>query len=414
VNAGKILVCNIGSTSLKFRLFEMPSEQLLAKGGVERIGSSSSPWKAEVAGEVLEGEERFENHDAAIRRIATLLEGRAVRSFDQLAAVGFKPVMARGISGTQVLEEPVLEAMEALNTLFPAHNPPYVAGVRAFRRLYPAVPCIGTFETAFYDQVSPERYRFPVPLEWEEKYGIRRYGFHGASHRFVTQRAAELRGTEQLRIISCHLGGSSSIAAVRDGVAIDSSWGMTPQSGLPQNNRVGDFDVFAAIYLARDLGLGIDEVERQLASNGGLKGMSGAASGDIRDLFAAEAKGDERARVALAVFINQIRKYIGQFLVALNGADVLVFTAGIGENNPSLREKICAELEFCGLKLDPVANAACRASEAIISAPDSRIEVRVIPTNEEIVIARNAWTLLHSKQQFSSLPTAPMSANRPA
>lgn len=386
----KILVANIGSTSFKFRLFEMPSERLLAKGGIERIGSADCPYSIAVGdGAAKKGSARFSDHAAAIRFVEEELGG-----FEDLAAVGFKPVMAKGISGTQFMDEPVLRAMEDFNTLLPAHNPPYIAGVRFFNRLYPGLPCIGTFETAFYDHVPANTTRYPVPLEWEKNFGIRRYGFHGASHRFVSGRCAELRGTDKLRIISCHLGGSSSIAAVVNGRAINSSWGMTPQSGLPQNNRVGDFDCFALIYLARNLGLGLDTVEKALTSDSGLKGMSGLPSGDVRDLLEASAKGNGDAKIAIDVFVAQIRKFIGQFLVEMNGADALIFTAGIAENNPGLRAAVCADLGFCGLELDPAANAATRATEAIISTPASKIEVRVIPTNEEIIIARNAWEKL--------------------
>lgn len=390
MNPNKILVANIGSTSFKFRLIEMPSERVLAKGGVERIGGAESTYKYQIGDDPEQkGVASLPDHAAAIALVEKELGG-----FNGLAAVGFKAVMARCISGTQVLDEPVLRAMEEINTLLPAHNPPYVAAVRSFHRSHPKLPCIGTFETAFFDEVPVENTRYPVPREWETKYGIRRYGFHGASHRFVSQRCAELRGTDKLRIISCHLGGSSSIAAVRNGKAVNSSWGMTPQSGLPQNNRVGDFDVFALIYLARDLGLGIDAVEKALTSQSGLKGMSGLATGDIRDLIEASAKGNTDARIALDVFVAAIRKYIGQFLVELNGADVLIFTAGIAENHPWLREKICADLDFCGLELDREANSRTAAFEAVISTPRSKIEVRVIPTNEEIIIARNAWAKL--------------------
>jgi acetate kinase len=390
MSPNKILVANIGSTSFKFRLIEMPSERVLAKGGVERIGSADAPWKAQIGSEPEQkGVADLPNHGAAIALVEKLLGG-----FEGLAAVGFKPVMARGISGTQVLAEPVLKAMEEINTLLPAHNPPYVAAVRSFHQSHPNLPCIGTFETAFYDDVPVENVRYPVPREWETKFGIRRYGFHGASHRFVSQRCAELRSTDKLRIISCHLGGSSSIAAVRDGKAINSSWGMTPQSGLPQNNRVGDFDVFALIYLARDLGLGIDAVEKALTSQSGLKGLSGLATGDIRDLRDAASQGNADAKIALDVFVAAIRKYIGQFLVEMNGADVLIFTAGIAENNPALREQICANLDFCGLELDREANNKTGAVEAVISTPGSKIEVRVIPANEELIIARNAWAKL--------------------
>ena len=386
----KILVANIGSTSFKFRLIEMPSERVLAKGGAERIGSAESPWKVQIGDQpATEGTSPMPDYAAAIAWVE-----KALGSFDGLAAVGFKPVMARGISGTQVMDEPVLRAMEEINTLLPAHNPPYVAAVRSFHKTHPSLPCIGTFETAFYDEVPVENVRYPVPREWEKNYGIRRFGFHGASHQFVTQRCAELRGTDQLRIVSCHLGGSSSIAAVRNGKAVNSSWGMTPQSGLPQNNRVGDFDVFALIYLARDLGLGIDAVEKMLTSQSGLKGMSGLATGDIRDLIAAANDGNADAKIALDVFVGSIRKYMGQFLVELNGLDVLIFTAGIAENNPELRAQICANMDFCGLELDAEANARVRAEEAVISTPRSKIEVRVIPTNEELIIARNAWAKL--------------------
>ena len=390
MNPNQILVVNIGSTSFKYRLFEMPSERVLAQGGIERIGSSEAPYKLKI-GDTPErkGVASFPDHEAAIAFVEKELGG-----FSHLAAVGFKPVGARNVSGTQVMDERVLKAMEAFNTLFPAHNPPYIAGVRLFNQLYPDLPCIGTFETAFYDEVPIENWRYPVPLEWESKYGIRRYGFHGASHRYVTQRCGELRGTDQLRMISCHLGGSSSIAAVRNGKAINSSWGMTAQSGLPQNNRVGDFDCFGLIYLVRDLGLGLDVVEKTLTTQSGLKGMSGLPTGDVRDIVESAKSGNPDAQIALNVFVGSIRKFIGQFLVELNGADAIVFTAGIGENDFELREKICAGLDFCGLELDLEVNAKVRAQEAVISTTRSKIEVRVIPTNEELIIARNAWAKL--------------------
>lgn len=391
MNPSQILVANIGSTSFKFRLFEMPSERQIAGGGIERIGSQEAPFRLQIGDEPVQaGTGAFPDYAAAIAFVEKSLGG-----FGNLAAVGLKPVGARNVSGTQYMDEGVLRAMEEFNTLLPAHNPPYIAGVRLFNKLYPQLPCIGTFETAFYDDVPMENRRYPVPLEWESKYGIRRYGFHGASHRYVTQRCAELTGNDRLRIISCHLGGSSSIAAVRNGKAIDSSWGMTPQSGLPQNNRVGDFDCFALIYLARNLGLGLDAVEKALTTQSGLKGMSGLPTGDIRDIVAAAESGNEDARIALDVFTGSIRKFIGQFLVEMNGADAIVFTAGIAENSPELRAKICADLDFCGLELDPTANAGARATEALISTPRSKIAVRVIPTNEEIIIARNAWAKLN-------------------
>ena len=392
-DARQILVANLGSTSFKFRLFEMPSERLLAKGGFERLGSDRTAWKITIGdGPEKSGQGGIRTHEDAIRLMEKELGGLA-----GIAAVGLKPVMARGISGTQFMDGRVLAAMEEIASLLPAHNPPYIDGVRLFNRLYPGLPCIGTFETAFYDNVPGHNRRFPVPLDWEKKFGIARHGFHGASHRYVSERAAELRGGNKMRLVSCHLGGSSSMAAVKDGTAIDSSWGMTPQSGLPQNNRAGDFDCFAMMYLARECGLGWDAVEKALASQSGLQGMSGLPTGDMRDLREAANAGNKDAQTAIAVFVAAIRKYLGQFFVELGGLDVLVFTAGIGENNPDLRAEICANLDCLGLKLDDKANNSCRATEAVISAPDSKVEVRVIPTNEEIVIARNVWRLLQEQ-----------------
>ena len=395
---GYLAVANIGSTSFKFSLYEMPAEKLLARGKAEKIGSAEGPFELKAGSEAAEsGNRPFRNYDDAMALAGEFLERKGLPGFGHCAAIGFKPVMAKGISGTQFMKEDVLQAMEAIQTLLPAHNPPYVAAVRAFNKRYPSVPCIGTFETAFYDHVPAANRRFAVPLEWEQKYGITRQGFHGASHRYVSQRVSELRNSGSLRMISCHLGGSSSICAVRDGKAINSSWGMTPQSGLPQNNRIGDFDVFALIYLARDLGLGIDEVEKQLSSQAGLKGMSGLPTGDMRDLREAAAAGNANAATAVEVFVSQIRKYIGQFLVEMNGADVLIFTAGMGENDWALRSKVCAHLDSLGLILDEEKNKKARGTEEIISRPESKIEIRVVPTNEELVIVREAWKKLHSK-----------------
>jgi acetate kinase len=393
-----ILVANIGSTSFKFRLFEMPSERLLARGGADRIGSPQSAWNLQIGNDAkLEGTESFPDYGSAVAFFQQkLIDGGAIGSFDDLAAFGFKPVMARDVSGTQFMEEPVLAAMEFFSPVFPAHNPPYINAVRNFRERFPSIPCIGMFETAFYDQVPEHNRRFGIPVKWERDYGVRRYGFHGASHRFVTSRLAEITGRNDLRIISCHLGGSSSIACVRGGVAIDSSWGMTAQSGLPHNNRVGDFDAFALLYVMKEFDISPEEAARQLSKEGGLAGMAGLESGDLRDLYTAAESGSREAASAIRVFITSIRKFIGQFLVELNGADAIIFTAGIGENNPGLRAEICADMDFCGIKLDSALNEKTGATETKISAQDSKIDVWVLPTNEEIVIARSAWNLLQT------------------
>lgn len=400
--AHRLLVANLGSTSFKFRLFGMPEERLLARGGAERIGSTTGNWSFSPAGAAPStGSAAFADHHAAILHFqAVLADAGLLASYRDLAAVGFKPVMARGISGTRHLDGAVLEAMAALNTLFPAHNPPYIAAVRAFNHVAPGVPCIGTFETAFYDHLPPAATRFAIPLDWETRFGLRRTGFHGASHRYVNLRAAQLRRaaglpTDDLRVISCHLGGSSSVCAARAGRAVDSSWGMTAQSGLPQNNRSGDLDVFAVLHLLKDHGLPLATVEHALASESGLKGMSGLPTGDIRDVQAAAAAGNATAASALDVFILSVRGYIGRMLATLSGADVLVLTAGIAENNPDIRARICSGFGFAGIHLDAAANAAARATEAVLSTPGSPVEIRLIPTDEEIIIARDAWALLH-------------------
>ncbi|MDZ4742876.1 MAG: acetate/propionate family kinase [Verrucomicrobiota bacterium] len=399
VQKNKILVANIGSTSFKFVVFSMPDETFLCKGGVERIGSQDGIYSYQKMGGIAQKKTcPIPDYPTAIHMAFESMmdtEEGVITSMDEVKAIGFKPVMAKGISGTVEMTEDVLKAMEEIYTLLPAHNPPYVNAVRLFQKDYPEIPCVGTFETAFYDHVPEQNTRFAIPQEWHDKYGIRRNGFHGASHRFVTERAAEILGAGNLRMISCHLGGSSSIAAVKGGVAVDSSWGMTPQSGLPQNNRVGDFDSFALIYLIRDLGLGVEKVEQMLMKEAGLKGMAGTPTGDLRDVLKAADEGSVDAQMALKVLVKNIRNYIGQFLVELGGCDVLIFTAGIAENNPWLREAICAGLDGLGIELDLETNKTAPKTEVTLSKPSSKTRIMLIPTSEETIIARNAWKLLH-------------------
>jgi len=384
----KILVANLGSTSLKWRLFDFSNgaERMLHKGGFERVT----------------------DHTTAIGDCLKQLQNSgSIASEGDIAAVGFKTVVARGVSGCVRLNEAAVAAMESFNSLAPAHNPPYISGIRMFAKRMPGTPLVGLFETAFYQWIPDVAQRYGVPEAWFEA-GVRRWGFHGASHKFVAERSAELLGRPDvaervrrlyvdggatpvkepaLRVISCHLGGSSSITGIRDGVAIGNSLGMSPQSGLPHNNRVGDLDSFAIPFAMRHLGLSLDEVERQLCQESGLKGLSGL-SNDIRDIDAAATKGDLRARRALDFFVHEARRWIGGYLLELNGLDALVFTAGIGENRSELRAAICANLDALGIEVDPVANAALRAQEGIVSAPNSRVKVMVIPTNEELVVAR--------------------------
>ena len=394
----KILIANLGSTSLKWRLFDFSkgAERVVHKGGLERVT----------------------DYSAAIEDcLAQLRQAGALANEHDLAAVGFKTVIAKDLTGCVRIDEQVLAAMEAYNGLAPAHNPPYITGIRLFAKRVPGVPLIALFETAFYQYAPEAMMRYAVPDAWHG-IGIRRWGFHGASHKFLAERSAELLGRPDvaqrarrlyidgnvappqgspLRVISCHLGGSSSITGTLNGVAIGNSLGLSPQSGLPQNNRVGDLDAEALPYAVKTLGLTLEEAQRQLSKEGGLKGLSGGLSNDIRDIQAAALQGDPKAKLAVDVFVSEARRWIGGFLLQLNGADALVFAAGIGENRPELRAAICADLDQLGLVLDAEINDATHATETVISAPQSRIKVLVIPTNEELVVAREAQRLLERR-----------------
>jgi acetate kinase len=370
----KILVANIGSTSFKYRLFDMTTGTALAEGRTERIGRGGD----------------CPDYATAIERCLAAIVGDAkpLATVSDLTAVGFKAVLAKNVSGAQPVTDAVLAAMEAWSFLAPAHNPPYIEAMRAFRSVAPQVSLVALFETAFFDKVKEAATTYALPHEWRTEHFVRRYGFHGASHRFASERALALCRREGLRHISCHLGGSSSLAAVRDGAAIDMSFGMSPQSGLPQNNRAGDVDAFAVLHMMRTLDLGVDEMARILASRSGLAGLS-ATSGEVPDLEKAAAEGDAKATLALAVYVRAVRHYIGAFLLELGGLDVLTFSGGIGERGGRIRAAICQGLEPFGIRLDP-AQTQVSATEARISTPEGPVAVYVIPANEEWIVARAA------------------------
>jgi acetate kinase len=394
----KILVANIGSTSLKWRLFDFSSnaERLLHKGGFERVTDYSK---------------------AIEDCLAELKQVNAIASESELSAVGFKTVIAKNVTGCVRLDERVLQAMTDYNGLAPAHNPPYITGIKLFAQRMPSVPLIALFETAFHQFAPEASQRYAVPDSWLN-IGVRRWGFHGASHKFIAERSAELlcrpdvaerarqlyvnNGAANisgapLRVISCHLGGSSSVTGILNGASIGTSMGMSPQSGLPQNNRVGDLDAEALPYAVKTLGISVEEAQRQLTKEGGLKGLSGV-SNDIRDVEGAAAKGDTKAKLALDAYVASARHWIGSYFLQLNGADAIAFTAGIGENGKELRDAICANLENLGIKIDAEKNNSTRATEAIISAADSVVKIFVIPTNEELVVARETKRFLETKK----------------
>ncbi len=381
-----ILVANLGSTSFKYRLyrFEGGSETLVARGSLERIT----------------------DYDAAVDRcVETLLAGGHLTTAADLHGIGFKAVHGGELTGCVAADTAVEAALRANADLAPAHNPVYAEGIRRFRRKFPGVPLVAVFETAFYQWVSDYTRRYAVPAAWHEA-GVRRFGFHGASHKYVAERSAALLGRPDiaaitrhlyqsgpqvvpgapLRVISCHLGGSSSVTGISDGVAIGNSMGLSAQSGLPQNNRVGDLDASAIPFIRRRLNLTLDEIERQLSQESGLLGLSGVGN-DLREIRAAALAGDRRAELTIDVLIHQIRHWIGAFWFELGGCEALVFTGGIGENNPWLREMVCAGLWEMGLIMDPDRNAAQHLEEDL-SSDESRTRILVIPANEELVVAR--------------------------
>lgn len=369
----KCLIPNIGSTSFKYRLLEMPRETLLAQGRVERIG--------QPGGECTD-------YASAIRKCLAAIagEGKPLKSLAELDALGFKVVHTGPLNESQLIGDELLAAMEEFSFLAPAHNPPYIAAIRAFRNELPGVPLVAVIETSPYRFMAEAATTYSVPYEWRTGYGIRRYGFHGASHRSASERAQALLGRADLRHISCHLGGSSSLAAFRNGVAVEASMGASPQSGLPQNNRVGDIDVFAVLYMMKKLSLDPGQMAALLGSQSGLAGIGGTG-GDLRDLTGAAAAGNSRAQLAIDVFVRSIRHYLGAYLLSLGGVDAITFSGGIGENSAEIRAAVLDNLSAFGIVLDAGRNASLRG-EGAISTAQSQVKVLVVPANEEAIVAR--------------------------
>src|SRR5688572_14720296 len=365
-----VLVANLGSTSFKFKLLDMSSGgDVIAKGGYERIGQPGSPT---THGDVI---------DVILKELPQPPD-----------AIGFKAVHGGPISGAVRVTDQVIATMEQFADVAPAHNPPYIAAMRAFKQKLPNTPQVAAFETAFHQTIPLSRQVYAIPHEWTEKLGIRRYGFHGASHRYIATRVPELVGRENARrVISCHLGGSCSICAIQDGKSVANSFGMTAQSGVPHNNRVGDFDTFALLKLTKQ-GMGLEDVFRRLGKEGGMLGMSGV-SPDMRDVEQAAAAGDARARLAIDAFVESVRHYVGAYLVVLGGCDVLAFTGGIGENGVAIRQAICRNLEWAGIVLDENKNTV-RGKEEKISKIESNCEIWIVPTNEELIVARQTEAVL--------------------
>ena len=389
----KILVSNIGSTSFKFRLFDMTDgEREIAAGGADRIGGSGGALKLTI-GEVTSKQDReFTDQGQCIQAVLDeLVAGGALTDVADLGAVAFKAVMAGDYDAVARVDSALLERMEYFVPVAPAHNPPYIAAMRMFGEVLGDTPLVAAFEPGFHKTIPPRRYRYAVPAEWAETYGIRRYGFHGASHRFIATRVAELM-PDASRVIGCHLGGSSSICALQDGVSQGTSMGLSPQSGLPQGNRVGDLDPFALKLMTTETGRDLDDLLAELGGKAGMAALSNTG-GDMRDVEAGVEAGDEACQLALDVYVTAIRDSLGAFLVELGGADVIAFTGGIGEMSATVRGGVLSGLEFAGITLDADTNEATRG-EGRIDAADSSAAIWVLETNEELIVARQAVELL--------------------
>jgi acetate kinase len=394
-----VLVINCGSSSLKYQLLDMEHERLLAKGLVERIGLADGvhtyarPEAADIRRELS-----VPDHAAAIALVLAALtdaDDGVLSSMDEVRAVGHRVVHAgEKYSGSVVITQDVIDALTECVPLAPLHNPANITGIEAARKVMPQVPMVGVFDTAFHQTMPDRAYIYPIPYELYRDYQIRRYGFHGTSHRFVTARAAQMleRDTSDLNLITCHLGNGASMAAVRGGKSIDTSMGLTPLEGLMMGTRSGDIDPAIVGYLSRRLDLTLAQVEQMLNKESGMLGISGISS-DLRDVEREYAKGNDRARLALEVYAYHIRKYIGSYAVALGRVDGIIFTAGVGEHASLVREWACRGLEAIGAVLDPFKNAT-RHDEAIISKMSSRVRIMIIPTNEELMIARDTRDLV--------------------
>ena len=413
-----VLVANLGSTSLKYRLMDMSDERTLARGSVETIGGPESRIRMGVGDRSFESVRYVTDHaDALAACLDDLTVGpHAVLDGDRgVDAVGFKAVHGGRLSGSRRVDDDVLNAMAEMNDVAPAHNPMYIEAMRSVGRRFENLPMVAAFETGYHATIPPSRTTYAIPKSWRDR-GVRRYGFHGASHRYIATRMAQRMGRDDARIISCHLGGSSSITASVGTRSVFTTMGMTPQTGLPQNNRVGDFDPFALLLIAHSADQAsrsaapsdpptLESMLQTLASEGGLAGISGR-SNDIREIHTGAAQGDADCQLAVDVFVEEIRRQIGGALMAAGGADAIVMTGGIGENDVIVRRRVLADLRWCGIELDADKNAAPDVDgdgECPIHASGSDAEIWIVPTNEELIVARQTVEVLN---QPSDAPEA--------
>ena len=399
----KILVLNCGSSSVKYKLFNMDSHEVMGQGGVEKLGLPGSFLKFTLPdGEKVILEKELPEHTAAIEFILSILTGKeygCIESLDEIDAVGHRVVHgAEQFSSSVEISSEVIGKMVECIELAPLHNPPNLKGIRAMSSLIPGIRQVGVFDTAFHQTMPDYAYMYGIPYSLYKKYGVRRYGFHGTSHRYVSARACNVLGVpyEKQRIITAHIGNGASITAIKDGKSIDTSMGLTPVEGLLMGTRCGDIDAGALTYLMDKEGLDAKGLSDLINKRSGVWGLSGISS-DMREIEAAVAEGDKRATLALKVYNYRIKKYIGAYAAVLGGLDILVFTGGVGENQWATRQAVCENMEYMGIKLDAQKNDGMRGEEMVISTPDSKVTVIVVPTDEEFMIAEDTKTVLEKK-----------------
>ena len=397
----KILVINCGSSSLKYQVIDSDTEHVLAKGVCERIGIDGRLTYQPAGQDKIKYDAPMPAHRQAVELVLKQLtdpETGILKSVDEIQAVGHRMVHGgEKFACSTLLTDEVLKTVESCNDLAPLHNPPTLVGVAACKELMPTTPMVGVFDTAFHQTMAPEAYIYGLPYEYYEKYGMRRYGFHGTSHKFVSQRTAELLGKkpEDVKVIVCHLGNGSSISAVDGGKCVETSMGLTPLEGLIMGTRSGDIDPTCIEFIAHKENITLEEAMTIINKKSGGLGISGVSS-DFRDLEEAANEGNERAKLALDAFCHHVKKYIGSYIAVMNGIDAIVFTAGIGENSPEVREQIMEGFGFIGATIDPVANKV-RGKETLISTPDSKVKVFCVPTNEELAICRDTVEIVTKK-----------------
>ncbi len=393
----KILSVNAGSSSLKFQMIEMPEEKVVISGVFERIGLENSFYTIKINGEKIKTEKDLSNHQVAVDvLIEELLENKVINSLDEIKGVGHRLVHGGDkYSSSVIIDEEVIKTVEELSDLAPLHNPANLMGVRAFMKAIPSAVQVGCFDTAFHQTMHEDRFLYAVPYEWYKEYGVRKYGFHGMSHRYVSERVMEILDKDFANVIVCHLGNGGSISAIRDGRCVDTTMGFTPNAGIVMGSRSGDIDYSMIPYMMKKTGKTIDEIDKELNKNSGMLGVSGISS-DFRDIDEAISKKHKNSILAHYLYVNSIVGYIAKYYVELGGVDAICFTAGVGENAPHVRRMVIDRLSCLGIKIDRDRNEEIRfGKEGIISTDDSSVPCYVIPTNEEVMIARDTFDFIN-------------------